>query len=260
MVDVFGLTAAQFETFLLIVIRVVSMLEIFPIFSAAQIPQQVRIGLSFIIGFLIYKTIPIMPVSHGLGDLAIAVGSQVILGLIVGFVASLVFVGIQFAGEVLDLQIGFAVANIINPQTQQTITVIGEFELTLATLLFLVSDSHLLLLQGIVGSFHLVPLPYVKLDPSIAGNIVIFLSQAMLIVFRIAAPASIALFLVNVCLAFMARVAPQMNVFVVGFPLQVGVGLVMVAFCVPILGSVAPQIYSDVAREMDIVMRAMRAT
>ena len=258
MVDVFGLSAGQFETFLLVVVRVVAMLEVFPIFSAAQIPQLVRVGLGFIISFIIYKTVPAMPPSHGIGDLVVAVSSQVVLGLIVGFVASLIFVGIQFAGEVLDLQVGFAVANIINPQTQQTITVIGEFELTLATLLFLVSDSHLLLIQGIAGSFHLVPLPYVSLDPSIAGNVVNFFSQAMLVVFRIAAPASVALFLVNVSLAFMARVAPQMNVFVVGFPLQVGVGLIMIAFCVPILGAVAPQMFGQVAREMDIVMRAMR--
>lgn len=260
MVDVFGLTAAQFETFLLIVVRVLTMLQIFPIFSAAQIPQAARVGLAFIVSFILYKSVPTMPISHGMVDLAIAAGSQVILGMIVGFVASLVFVGIQFAGEVLDLQIGFAVANIIDPQTQRTITVIGEFELALATLLFLVSDSHLLLLQGIAGSFHLVPLPYITLDPSIAGNIVIFLTQAMLVVFRIAAPAAIALFLVNVCLAFMARVAPQMNVFVVGFPLQVGVGLIMVSICIPILGAVAPTIYAEVAREMDTVMRAMRVT
>jgi flagellar biosynthetic protein FliR len=179
------------------------------------------------------------------------------MGLIVGFVAYLVFMGVQFAGEIIDIQIGFAVANIINPETQQQVTVLGELELTLATLVFLISNSHLLMLQGIGGSFHLLPLPYINLDPSVAGNVVIFLEQAFLIVFQIAAPPAVALFVVNIALGLMARVAPQMNVFVVGFPLQIGVGLLMLAVSVPLLVTVTPSLFTDAAHHMDTVMRGM---
>jgi flagellar biosynthetic protein FliR len=259
MVDLFGLTPAHVETFLLVWIRVTVMLFVFPIFSAPQIPQLVRVGFGLLVAFAIFHTVPLIAPSHDIGMMVAAVVSQVVLGTIVGFVASLVFVGVQFAGEVIDLQIGFAVANVISPQTQQQITIIGELELTLATLLFLATDSHLLLLQGIAGSFHLVPLPYINLDPSVMGNVVTFLSQALTIVFKIAAPAAVALFMVNVALAFMARVAPQMNVFVVGLPLQIGVGMVMLAISAPLLASVGPSIFSDIAREMDTVMRGLHA-
>ncbi len=257
MLDVFGLTQAQFETLLLVFVRTSTMLFVFPVFSARQIPIMVRIGLAGIISFVIFHAQPLTAALPDIGSLIGAVVSQVVIGLIVGFVAYLVFMGIQFAGEILDIQIGFAVANVISPQTQEQVTVLGELELTLATLVFLVSNSHLLMLQGIGGSFHLVPLPYVNLDPSVAGNVVTFLEQAFLIVFQIAAPAAVSLFIINVALGLMARVAPQMNVFVVGFPLQIGVGLLMLAVSVPLLVTASPQIFSDAARHMDTVMRGM---
>lgn len=257
MPDVFGLSQGQFETLLLVFVRVSTMLFVFPVFSAQQIPIMVRIGLAGIISFILFRALPQAAPVGDLGALVAAIVSQVAIGLIVGFVAYLVFMGVQFAGEILDMQIGFAVANVISPQTQQQVTVIGELELTLATLVFLISNSHLLMLQGIGGSFKLLPLPYVNLDPSVAGNVVIFTSQAFLIVFQIAAPAAIALFLVNVALGLMARVAPQMNVFVVGFPLQIGVGLLMLAVSVPLLVTVTPQLFTEAAHHMDTVMRGM---
>lgn len=259
MLDVFGITAAQFETFLLIFVRVTAMLFVFPIFAANQIPKLLRLAFGLLIAFVIYRTVPQVALGANVLELASAVLAQIALGLVVGYVASLVFTGIQFAGEVLDLQIGFAVANVISPQTQQQVTVLGEFQLTLASLVFLATNSHLAMLAGIAGSFHLVPLPYVQLDPSLAGSVTDFLMQSMLIVFRIAAPAAVALFLVNVMLALMARVAPQMNVFVVGFPIQIGVGLVMIAVSLPLLAVVGPTIFGDISRHMDEVMRAMHA-
>ncbi len=257
MVDLFGLTAAHVETFLLIWIRVTVMLFVFPIFSAQQIPIYARIGFGLLVSFILFHTVPSVVPSHDVITLGIAVLSQVVLGLIVGFVSTLIFVGVQFAGEVIDLQIGFAVANVISPTTQTQITIIGELELTLASLIFLVSDSHFLLLRGIAGSFNLVPLPFIHLDPSIAGNLGIFFTQSLMVVFQIAAPVAVALFLVNMALAFMARVAPQMNVFVVGLPIQVGVGLFVLALSLPLLATVGPPVFIEMAHQMDIVMRAL---
>lgn len=257
MVDVFGLSQAQFETLLLIFVRTSAMLFVFPVFSAQQIPIMVRIGLAGLISFVLYRALPLAAAVPDLGSLVAAIVSQIVLGVIVGFVAYLVFMGVQFAGEIVDIQIGFAVANILSPQTQEQVTVIGELELTLATLVFLISNSHLLMLQGIGASFHLVPLPYINLDPSVAGNVFAFVEQAFLIVFEIAAPAAVSLFIVNVALGLMARVAPQMNVFVVGFPLQIGVGLLMLALGVPLLVTVAPSLFQGAAQHMDTVMRGM---
>ena len=132
-------------------VRVWSMLYVFPIYSAPTIPHHVRLGLGLVISFILFHVVPPMPMINSMGELAIATGAQVVLGMIVGYVASLVFVGIQFAGELIDLQIGFAVANVVNPSTQQNITIIGEFQLAIATLIFLATDGHHLLIQGVAG-------------------------------------------------------------------------------------------------------------
>jgi flagellar biosynthetic protein FliR len=260
LVNVFGITISQLETFFLVLVRILAMLAVFPIFSARQIPGNVRLGLAAVMAFILYKLVPQVSLPSDYYVLVAGVVSQIVLGVIVGFVASLVFVGIQFAGELIDLQIGFAVANVINPATQQNITVIGELELALATLVFLATNSHHLLIEGIAGSFTLVPLPYIELNPAVMGNAVSFLSISLISAFKIAAPAAAALFTVNIALAFMARVAPQMNVFVVGFPLQISVGLGVIALSLSLLGIVGPEIFQTVAREMDTVMRGLRST
>lgn len=254
----FGLTPQQFETFLLIFLRISSMLFLFPVFSSRQFPVQARLGLGALLSFIIYRVEPAPHLTGGAFELIVGASAQVLVGVIVGFVASLLFTGISFAGELIDIQVGFAIANVINPQTQQNITIIGELQLTLATLIYLTTNSHYLLIQGMAGSFHLLPLPYVNLGPSVAGNIALFFAQSFLIVYKIAAPVVVALFLTNVTLAFMARVAPQMNVFIIGLPMQVGVGLTMMAISLPLLATVGPEIFADVSGQFDSVLRGLR--
>ncbi|MBV8280780.1 MAG: flagellar biosynthetic protein FliR [Candidatus Eremiobacteraeota bacterium] len=258
MIDVFGLSPAQVETFFLIFIRCSVIIAVMPIFGATQIPVMVRVALGLLISFVVYRTVPTMPLIGSLDQFAIAVVSQAVVGLLFAFVVQLVFMGIQFAGEILDIQIGFAVANIINPTTQQSVTIIGELQLALATLLFLVTDSHLLLFQGLGGSFNLLPLPWITLSSGAQASLILFFSQALLIVFKVAAPAAIAMFLVNVGLAFLSRVAPQMNIFVVGFPIQIAVGLFMLVLTLPLLGYALPGIFAQLPRQLDTMLRALR--
>jgi flagellar biosynthesis protein FliR len=256
--NLFGIGTAQFETMLLVLVRVTSMLALVPIFSQTQIPQLLRFAIGLTIALVIVRTVPVLPPLHGLGELALAVASQAFVGLVFGFVSFLLFTGIQFAGEIVDIQMGFAVVNIINPVTSQSVTVIGEFQLALASLLYLAADAHHALLTGIAQSFQLVPLPFAATPELVAGDVVRFFTQALFIVFQIAAPVAIALFLVNVMLGLMARVAPQMNVFVVGLPIQIIVGLVMIVVAMPLFGAVFPALLDQSQHQLDTVLRAMR--
>ena len=187
-----------------------------------------------------------------------AIVSQAFIGFVFGFIAFLVFVGIQFAGEVMDLQVGFSIVNVINPMTSQTVSVIGEFQLALGSLIYLTANAHHFLLEGLAGSFNLLPLPYAAITPALENDVMAFFVQAFFMVFQIAAPVAIALFLTNVGLALMARVAPQLNVFAVGFPLQIMIGLSMMIISLPLLEVVLPQVFEQTPRELDAVLRAMR--
>ena len=257
-VNLFGLTTAQFETFILVLIRVSVILLMIPIFQSAQVNLRVRFAIGIAIAFVVWHTIPPIPKSLDIGALTAAVFSQALIGFVFGFVAFLVFVGIQFAGEVMDLQVGFSIVNVINPLTSQNVSVLGEFQLALGSLIYLISNAHHLLFQGLSGSFTLLPLPYVAVQQPLETNMMAFFSQAFFMVFQIAAPVGIALFLTNIGLALMARVAPQLNVFAVGFPLQIMIGLTMIIISLPLLEVVLPQVFSQTPRELDSVLRAMR--
>ena len=228
MVDVFGIGPAQFETFLLVFVRVTIILALIPIFSARQIPKLVRFGLALIISFIISKTIPtIAPI-------------------------------IQAAGEIVDLQIGFGSATLVNPLTNQQSTLVSQFEVAFATLLFLVTDSHHLLFEGLSGSFALVPLPYIVVSPTVLPAIAMFFGAAVAIVLKIAAPIGVAIFVTNVSLGLLARIAPHINVFVIGIPLQLSVGLTMLIVTIPLVGYV-PQLFGEIPRQLDTVLRGLSA-
>jgi flagellar biosynthetic protein FliR len=255
---VFGLTAAQFETFLLVLVRTSIIMIMLPVFSSNQVLPQVRFGLGLLIAFLIWHVVPTIAPLGGLGPLTAAVVSQALIGVVFGFIASLAFTGLQFAGEILDITVGFSIVNVINPLTSQTVSVLGEFELAMATLVFLISDGHHLLFEGLAGSFNLVPLPFAAIQPGLQNDVIGFFSQSLFLVFQIAAPVAISLFVVNIGLSLMARVAPQLNVFAVGFPLQIVVGLIMIVVSLPLLITVMPQVYAEAPHELDAVLRLMR--
>jgi len=159
---------------------------------------------------------------------------------------------------VMDLQVGFSIVNVINPLTSQNVSILGEFQLALGSLIYLTANAHLALFAGLAGSFNLVPLPYASIQPILENDMMAFYSHAFFMVFEIAGPIGIALFLTNIGLALMTRVAPQLNVFAVGFPLQIMIGLTMMIISLPLLENVLPQVFSETPRELDAVLRAMR--
>lgn len=257
--NLFGLTTGEFETLLLVFIRVFAMLSMIPIFSAVQTPMPVRVGLSLLLAFVVWHTVPSIVPLDGIGGLTVAILAQVFIGVVFGFISFLVFTGVQFAGELIDLQMGYAAVNIINPITSQNVTLIGELQLALATLLYLVANAHHLIIAGIAGSFNLVPLPFADIQPSLANDVVGFFAQALDLVFKISAPVAIALFLTNVMLALMTRVAPQMNIFAVGFPIQITVGLIALIVTIPLLGVALPDAFNQTPGQLDAALRRMVA-
>jgi flagellar biosynthetic protein FliR len=256
--DLFGLSEARFETLLLVFIRVTIMLALVPFFSGSQIPIQVRLGLAFLLTFVVAQTVPTLGAALTLGPFLVAILTQAFIGLVFGFVSFLVFTGVQFAGAILDIQVGFGAVSVLNPTTSQQVTILGEFELAMATLIYLVTDSHHTLLEGVAGSFSVLPLPWASIDPLLATSTVTFFTQALFIVLRIAGPVAIVLFITSVTLGLMSRVAPQMNVFSVGLPLQMLVGLSMIVVTMPLLGAVLPEVFAETPRQLDTILRHMQ--
>lgn len=227
----------SFPVFLLIFCRITSFFVVVPVFSSQSVPLQIKIGLSFFVAMIVFS-------AEGTGlsvamDLSyvLMILREVLIGLMLGFIAYLMFMTIQTAGSFIDIQIGFGIANVIDPMTGASAPIIGNFKYMIALLLLLIMNGHHYLLNAIVYSYNWVPLDneiFVKmLDGSLSDFLIRTFAQSFVIAFQMSAPLVVALFLTDVGLAFLARTAPQYNVFVIGVPLKIIIGLALLALLMP---------------------------
>ena len=147
----------QITVFLLILVRVTAFFVTVPFFSYRTIPQQVRILLAFILSWMMYYTVDVEPFIVN-GDYIMLVVKEAMIGLLLGLIAYIVMSAIQIAGSFIDFQAGFAIANIIDPQTGAQSPLIGQFFNIIALLVLLAIDGHHLMLDGIYYSYQFMPI------------------------------------------------------------------------------------------------------
>lgn len=217
-------------------VRVGAILLTAPIFSSRAIPSVAKVALALFLSLILLpiSTPGLDLVFDGVGTVLLAVAREVLVGVIVGFVASLMFMAIQTAGHVIGLQMGFAFANVIDPMNQNQISLVDQFYNILAILFFLAINGHHLLLMAMQKSFDIVPLDTFVFSDSMATKMITLTGQVLLIAAKIALPMMAALILADVALAIMARIAPQLQVFFLGMPLKIALGLLTIALALPI--------------------------
>ncbi|MDX8365079.1 flagellar biosynthetic protein FliR [Cytobacillus sp. IB215665] len=218
-----------FPMFLLILVRVTAFFVTIPIFSYRNIPSTHKIGLAVFLAWMMLFTID--PVVITIDEMFILlIMKEVLIGLLIGFTAQILFAAIQIAGGFIDFQMGFAIANVIDPQTGIQSPLIGQYLHTFALLFLLSVDAHHLLLDGIFYSYEFIPIdqPWIPFgDTGFSNFLIKTLSMMFIIAFQMALPIVGSLFLVDVALGIMARTMPQLNIFVVGIPIKIIVSLVM---------------------------------
>ena len=226
----------QFHVFLFVLLRVSALLIVSPIFGGRQYLARAKIGLSFMISLVIFPSVADTPfvIPEGLLPYSLVLLREVILGTVIGFVVLLLFIGIQFAGQIAGLQMGFGIVNILDPQSGDHVSIVGQFLNILATLLVLCFDGHHIILNGLMSSFEAVPLAGVMLKATIGQKMIELTAMTFIVAIKISAPIILALFSVTVAMGILARTVPQMNVFIVGFPVQLAVGLFVLVASLPL--------------------------
>lgn len=231
------LSFSDFLLFILLVVRALGLFLIAPIFQSRLIPPQVKIGFSALLALI---CLPLVrdgaPVFSSVSwTYLVALCREALFGLTFGIVANLVFSSIQIAGEIIDFQMGFSYANVVDPLSGLGASVMGQFYLLLATMYYLGIGGHRLTIEGLVRSFALVPPGGFVVRTDFAPSFVRLVGEVMLLALRFGAPIIVALFLANLTLAILSRAIPQMNVFIVGLPLNVGIGLFIALATLPYL-------------------------
>ncbi len=225
-----ALSTETFSLFLICAARVSALMGSIPVFSSAQTPMQVKAGLSLTLSLLVFPVVsPLVPQqSLTPVGLALLVGQEALLGFILGFMGRLIFTAVEFGGTIIGYQMGFAAANVFDPQNQRQISLMSQFQSVFAILLFLALDAHHLFLRAIVHSYRL--LPPGKLD--LSGGAVPFLIELtgnmFVLAVRFSAPVLALLLLSGLVLGIMSRVFPQLNVFMLSFPVNIGLALLVI--------------------------------
>jgi len=217
-------------------LRALALFGAMPVLGQRGVPIRIRVALSFLIAICSQASLPAMPVvplDTGLAMLLLI--QQMLIGLTLAFAARIVFAAVEFAGELIGLQMGLNFAGFFNPMTGGEATALSRFFGISISWLFIVINGHLLLISAVVQSFKAFPVgpePFAflrALQPQTWGIEIFRLGL------WIALPLVAMLLFVNLVLGIISRVAQQMNIFAIGFPITLGVGLVGVLLTLPLM-------------------------
>jgi flagellar biosynthesis protein FliR len=246
----------QFSTLLLIFVRLSTFFVTLPFFSYRTIPARHRLTLALILAWMMYYTFDLPPMEID-GHYYYLLIKEALVGLLIGFVANMIVSIIQIAGGFIDFQMGFAIANVIDPQTGVQSPLIGQYLYTFALLFLLSVNGHHLILDGIFYSYQFVPLSASFAgfgESSLAEFIIKTFSSLFVVAFQMAVPVVASLFLVDVALGITARTVPQLNVFVVGFPIKIGVSFIVLLIVMGIMMSLVRELFETMFYTMRTVM------
>jgi flagellar biosynthetic protein FliR len=225
-----------FGTCLLAFVRIVLIFRQAPILGSGHMKNQVKIGLAALMALVAYPTLkipenfPTEPRGY-----IICILGQICVGLAIGFVSYLVMAAAQFGGEMMDIQMGLSAAATVDPCTGGTSKLIMRLNFYFAMLLYLTTNGHHEFFRALYRSFDVIPVTTFHINGHIIQLFVDHTEDIFLIGLQIAAPPLAALFITQIAMGLLARVAPQMNVFMLSFPVNIGVGMMMLSVGLPVI-------------------------
>lgn len=201
---------------------------------------------------------PMTNIPVDLVSYAILIIKEVVVGLILGYAAILTFTAIMIAGELIDSQMGFAMASIVDPQNNSSITLIGEFMYVLQILLFLAVDGHHQLLMAISYSYTLIPVAGAIFKTTFVTAVLKMFIEMFSLGIRMAAPFIVAFLICDIALGLIARTVPQLNVFVLSFPLKTGLGMLTMVAVLPVMTALINNVMNLMVQDLGLIMELIK--
>lgn len=242
--------------FLLVFARVLAFLVVMPLFSYRTIPLPFKIGFSFFLALIMFYTVDASAIVFDSLYIFLII-KEVLVGLLIGLFAFIIVSALQVAGGFVDFQMGFAIANVMDPQTGAQSPLTGQYFYMIALLFLLAVNGHHLIIDGIFNSYNFIPLEtFIPFEnQSIANLIIDTFNYMFLIAFQMAIPIVGTLFLVDIALGIIARTVPQLNVFVVGLPLKILVSFLTILIFLALYITVVENLFHFMFRAMQQLMQ-----
>jgi len=255
----FNRITADFEIFILVLIRMTGLFLISPIFGRRNIPAYMKIGFSLLLSYIVLsgKILPLEFEITGWIQLIYCVMKELLVGFIIGFITPLAFSAVWTAGQILDNQIGFGIINVIDPQNNIQVPLMANFHNMLALLLFFTVDGHHKLIQIIFNSYDVVPLGTGIMTERLSAGMIRLFADSFLLAVRIAIPIIAASVLSVIAFGLLARVVPQINIFIIEIPFKIFIGLVVLIVIVPVIVESYNNIFSNMFDDITSMLREL---
>lgn len=241
----------------LLVVRILAILMTGPLFSQRNIPVQAKIVLAFSLTVLLFPAWKgrLTPLPRSLFPFLLLVMREVLVGALLGFTAMLSFVGLQMVGQIIGSQMGFSLAGMMNPLSGTQSTPLDQFYTVLAVLIYLGLNGHHDLILAIATTLELLPLGSFAGQTLMLERLVMLTGTIFAAAVQIALPVMGTLILTDATLALISRAVPQLNAFIFGLPLKVGLGLAGLALTLPITAPLVTRLLAAAAQNMTALVR-----
>jgi len=257
--NLFNFSENQIFLFMFMFVRVGALIFFTPILGSGNVPHHLKIGLAFFTTLMLFPLVDFKNFEYpkGMFSFALLIASELLIGMIIGFSVRLLMSAVQIAGTTVGFQMGFGIVNVIDPVTSLQVSVIAQFQNLLGFLIFLSINAHHIILNSIASSFQLIPPLGFEFSGEMVNIYMNIVREVFMIAVKIAGPLIATLLFTSVALGMIARTVPQMNVFIVGFPLQIGLGLLMIGLTLPLFNMVINNIAGLIEQNIFSLLKAM---
>lgn len=254
--QILGFGIEQIAVFLLVLARVGGIFTSAPVFGGKLVAPKVRVLIAVSLTFIF------TPMAHYSGNMelipfAIAFLREVVIGLVIGFVAYLVFSAVEIAGSYLDMHIGLGFTAMVDPMTTNRTSALGRLFNLIGTLVLFAVNGHHLIIQGLAESFGILPLGETSINPEMTITMVSFFSVILLSAMKIVAPIAGVVFLTDVSLGVLARTVPQLNIFAVGFGMKMAAGITAVVIVIPVAVRVMTALFTSLHSDIIYMLKQL---
>ena len=233
MIDL-GVAVENFDAILLVLIRMSGLFILSPVFGRQNMPALFKIGFAFFLTLIYVTATENLAVDYqdSMVLYVVYVIKELAIGIIMGYVTYIIMSGIYLAGQIIDNQIGFGYANVLDPITNIQVPLTSNFYYTYIILIFLLINGHHMIIRALFYSYKVIPLGQLTFSADVIQELGSLMAEMFAIALRISAPIIAAVFIADVVLGVLSKTIPEMNVFVLGMPIKVMLGLIIITITI----------------------------
>jgi flagellar biosynthetic protein FliR len=249
----------QVAGFLLVLVRAGALLLTLPFFGSPQVPPLAKAGLALSVALVLAPVVPVPAeaVPRATGDFLLVVAGEIVLGAILGLAVRMLMTSVQIMGQLIGFQMGFAVANVLDPVSGVQASVLAQFAFLITILVMFSINAHHYFFRALADSFTLVPVGQLSLGQDLFRQVMDAASRMFSLAVRLGAPVIAALLFTDVIMGILAKTVPQMNILMVGFPIKITVGMFFLSLTMTLIIPMLADIFEDIGPMLAGLMKAM---